>query len=275
MKKILFLLLGLGALAACHRVDTYEERFIFSEKENGDTLGTRVEFVVELYGLLSRAENAGALNEIIRDSIFYGSHFGMSVGSLNLIGIVPESIRKADTRSAAKLYSLAFYLEEHLDEGWEGAYQYAKHFMKHDWEDYAPLCWGSYTEARFLDKYKNFQNYGITCDQYTGGAHGNSFYTPLVFDESKGVLLRWTDIIPAERAPALLRLIHEKAVRFYEDGETLPAGFKGDFIPDYFTLDEKGITWYTQPYEWSPQPECFSLLWEDLQNLLNPRFRSK
>lgn len=278
-KPIILLSLICTAALSCNTITikTYEEAFQFPLAEAGDTLGTYVAFNLEYCGSF-KGDKAltEKMNKTIRDSVFFGEWAGILPQERKYL---PSTYRDGDFHSCAKIAALILHLNEVWNEGLFGAENYYMHQGRYFWEeeddddnddDKGVMTWYAITEGSFLSKYKNFQNYWIENDIYSGGAHGNTFYTPIVFNMDNAEVVRITDIIPEENNGLLLKIANEKG--HYQGHGIL---YQGDTMPERFTMDETGITWYTQPYEWGPDVMDFTLSWEDLAPVLCSSFTKR
>lgn len=279
MKKVFLIITTACAILSCNKgattINVYEETFQFPLLERSDTMGTTVSFRVEYYDSYNGDKVlTEKLNATIRDSVFFGKYtcFAGDGGKY-----LPESITNGNFETSGKIAAMAFHLNEVWMEGWESAESYYGHGGDYYWTDrdddekgeYDAVTWELMTYGEFAGQYKHFQNYLIESSQYTGGAHGNTYIVPIVLNLETGGAVQLTDIVPAENYDALMAIAHDKGVCEY-DKDIL---FTGDEIPDHFSLDESGITFITQPYEWAPWALSFALSWEDLKPVLAPEFK--
>ena len=136
------------------------------------------------------------------------------------------------------------------------------------------LNWGFDYKGSFGQRYLNFVNYMIEEYQYLGGAHGTNAEIPLVFDRKTGEIVPHT-YFTGHLAPDLLKSLLDE-YKLDNLKETI-----GDFDlnedeifyveeiepSEYYTVDEKGITFYYQPYDIAPYVFgviTITIPWEEL-----------
>lgn len=95
-----------------------------------------------------------------------------------------------------------------------------------------------------------FQGYS-----YTGGAHGNSYFSSMAYDSKSGQPLELTDVLKdTSNLPSLVKealYSNYGTDEFYGDLD-LTTYFTGTETPITWTLDYSGITFYFNPYEIGP-----------------------
>jgi hypothetical protein len=264
MKKVLSLLIPAVVLLSCDktvRFASYQEEFVFPLTDLTDTVGTTVSFDIQYFDSFKGDKSlTDKMNEAIKDSVLFGQY-----SSFNNPAALPQSFRDVSLEDGAKLYALAFHMNEILFEGWEGAYSYKKHFRDHEWGDYPPSPWIISVNGWFDDQYTSFQTYNIETSVYSGGAHSYSCFTPIVFDLKTGSVIGWEDIVSDYNA--VIELSKTKAIA--EDEFV----YGGDSLPQYFTFSNEGIVFYAQDY--APSVLGFLLKWDDLKPLLAKDFSSR
>lgn len=243
------------------------EEYFFPLRKDCDSLGTTVKHNVEYFkDVRGDAAITDRMNQIIIDSVFFGAYTSTAFSRADSF---PEGFTgMTDFNDAAKAHALMFNTIAMLDEGWEGYWDILSGELDEDWSYYP---WYSEIEATFLEPYKHYLSYKIDCWEYTGGAHGNGYCTPIVFDLETGELVTIDDIVPADSRESLKTLFETEA-RWTNNpdsdyyGED-PIEYDGE-IPDYFIVDSYGITWYTQPYEFGPWCIPLALTWEQLRGVV-------
>ncbi|MBR5019046.1 MAG: DUF3298 domain-containing protein [Bacteroidales bacterium] len=136
------------------------------------------------------------------------------------------------------------------------------------------LDWEFYFEGSFKETYGNYINYMIEKSSYMAGAHGLFSMTPVVFDLTTGQPVSdevFTGGISRDRLLELLdRYKFEDLADEVGEGVRDEDVFYVDAIEPslYFSVGEKGITYYYQPYEVAPY--VFGVIeitipWEELQ----------
>ena len=126
-------------------------------------------------------------------------------------------------------------------------------------EDAPFLNWGFDYKGCFGETYRHFVNYLIEKYEYLGGAHGISVEMPLVFDLKTG------DVVTHEHftgpvAPELLKSLLDEykcdnLKDIIDENDIDPADiFSVETIEpsEFYTVNEKGITFYYQPYDIAP-----------------------
>ena len=142
-------------------------------------------------------------------------------------------------------------------------------------EDAPFLNWGFDYKGCFGEKYQHFVNYLIDKYEYLGGAHGMTAETPIVFDLETGDIVQY-EVFTANVAPDKLKeLIDTHKFDNLKD-EIDEFGIDKDQIfyvetiepSPFYTVDEKGLTFYYQPYDLAPY--VFGVItipipWEELK----------
>lgn len=165
------------------------------------------------------------------------------------------------------------------------------------------LSWDKYTEGMFTGTYgKKMTGYKVTDYSYTGGAHGMSSETCLVFNMKTGDRVSLDDIFRDDSRDILTSLLtrHAKDGKTgndtaVKDGNGTPAAKDADSddadltdnagtgsISDYllvteveptenFTVDDEGVTFVYNPYEiaaYAAGTVRLTLTWDELDGLL-------
>ena len=115
------------------------------------------------------------------------------------------------------------------------------------------LNWECCIKGKFGEKYKDYVMYTADVYHYLGGAHGISAELPVVINLNDGMFVPYSHFTGDISEDKLLELIdNHKFDKLDLDDEINPEDvFMVDPIEpsDSFTVDEKGITFYYQPYE--------------------------
>ena len=164
------------------------------------------------------------------------------------------------------------------------------------------LSWDKYTEGMFTGTYgKKMTGYKVTDYSYTGGAHGMSSETCLVFNMKTGDRVSLDDIFRDDSRDILTSLLtrHAKDGKTendtaVKDGNGTPAvqkagsddaetdnagtGHVADYLlvtevepTENFTVDDEGVTFVYNPYEiaaYAAGTVRIMLPWDELEGLL-------
>ena len=142
-------------------------------------------------------------------------------------------------------------------------------------EDAPFLNWGFDYKGTFGEKYQHFVNYLIEKYEYMGGAHGLSAEMPIVFDLKTGDIVTHEVFTGHVGSDKLKELIDKHKFDDLKDMVS-DAGIDEDNIfyvesiepSQFFTVGEKGITFYYQPYDVAPYVFGviqITLPWDDLK----------
>ena len=142
-------------------------------------------------------------------------------------------------------------------------------------EDAPFLNWGFDYKGCFGETYQHFVNYLIDKYEYLGGAHGMTAETPIVFDLKTGDVVQYeafTEHVGTEKLKELIEKhkfdnLKEEIDEFGLDADNI---FYVESIEPspFYTVDEKGLTFYYQPYDLAPY--VFGVItipipWEELK----------
>lgn len=119
------------------------------------------------------------------------------------------------------------------------------------------LNWNSEVDGAFGEIYRNWVNYNVEQYNYEGGAHGMFGQFPMVFDLRTGERVNW-DVFTGKLNTDLLKALLDE-YKFDNMGEKVEDidrdnVFYVDSIEpsQWFSVDEKGLTFYYQPYDIAP-----------------------
>lgn len=113
-----------------------------------------------------------------------------------------------------------------------------------------PTAWEDAVNGFFSGRYGPYRSYILDYYTYTGGAHGLTTWTPLVFDSRTGELVNEADFFAPDYAEGVSELLRRHLDDNPDEIELFDRGsvtVNGAFEPG-----KDGVTWYFQPYEIAP-----------------------
>ena len=136
-----------------------------------------------------------------------------------------------------------------------------------------PFSYNYSFDGGFMEPCKEHKliTYKVSCETFTGGAHGMYWETYLTFNTEDGMQVKLQDILSEDRLPALRDLIYEKLTE--NDG----------FVPDYITPDcelatdnivftDTELTFVYNPYDVAPYSSgliAIPVTWEEIETIKN------
>lgn len=237
MKRLVFLLAAAALLlpACTHKSkDIKTETLTFKEVipfHEGSKFNLDLDFDVDFPTAGFDEEALPAVRQKIR-SLCFGDEFELEEGPLDKLA---QRIRDE-------------YYEEYVE-----ANQGLLEDLEIPEEEAFNLNWENFVKGKFGGKYKDFVMYTANIYEYLGGAHGISAELPVVIDMNNGEFVPYSHFTGDISEDKLLELIdNHKFDKLDLDDEINPEDvFMVDPIEpsNSFTVDEKGITFYYQPYE--------------------------
>lgn len=138
-------------------------------------------------------------------------------------------------------------------------------------DDSACLSWEMSVSGFVCGEYKGMISYDVTSYSYTGGAHGSTSETGMVFDVS-GNLLTETDLFGDGYRETLSGLLSSRLEESLPDPDAYNALFIKDIEPNgNFIVTQEGVTYIYGQYEIGPYYLGIikvTLPWEDMEGIL-------
>lgn len=121
------------------------------------------------------------------------------------------------------------------------------------------LNWSYEYKGAFGEAWDKYVNYTVNQYEYLGGAHGMYGIFPLVFNKEDGKAVDWKTVAPGVSEQKMERLLRQH--RLDDMKETIEEDYLDEdniFFSEtiepsnWFSVDEKGLTFYYQPYDIAP-----------------------
>lgn len=113
----------------------------------------------------------------------------------------------------------------------------------------------SYLGHKTLKNQQGLEQFSVTTETYTGGAHGMQWLTQYVFNMNTQKKLTIDDIVIQTKKSALEKLAKQKYHEYLKKNDVNPKDLMDMwqfFLTDNFSFDNKGLVLIYQPYEITP-----------------------
>ena len=113
---------------------------------------------------------------------------------------------------------------------------------------------------------RHLRTYDVMDDSYTGGAHGSTYNTSLVFDMTTGQRISEADLFREGFEADIAEALNDKVLEGLDE-ELWEAVYEVPTPNGNFSVSEQGVTWHYNPYEIGPYVLGFltaSFTWDEL-----------
>ena len=115
-----------------------------------------------------------------------------------------------------------------------------------------PTPWEDAVNGFFSGRYGPYRSYILDYYTYTGGAHGLTTWTPLVFNTETGEVVSESDFFAPDYAESVSDLLRKHILDRAEEDQIELFDLGSVAVNGAFEPGRDGVTWYFQPYEIAP-----------------------
>ncbi|TLX76498.1 DUF3298 and DUF4163 domain-containing protein [Labilibacter sediminis] len=110
-------------------------------------------------------------------------------------------------------------------------------------------------DYEYKSAYKKYLSVSFSIYQFTGGAHGNTFYQTYLYDTSKGQLLSLNDILPKGTFAELRSQVKAKLKAKLSYQDFIDDGTESIESFERFLVTDSSVIFLFQPYDVAPYSE--------------------